>query len=257
MRLHSKQYSDSGPPLVILHGLYGNQGNWSTHARHFAQQHAVYAFDARNHGQSPWADSMRLGEMALDVAETLDSLGISSAHVIGHSMGGKVAMLLALEQPQRVRSLVVVDIAPVPYLKDLDPVLEALAALDLTTLGSRNEADARMAERISSKAVRDFLLANLQRSADGKFHWRINLPVIRQYFGELTGWPGHGSYKGPTLFIRGENSVYVLPEHYATMHAQFPQGTLKTVASAGHWVHSEKPEAVQRLIANFLANAGS
>ena len=254
MKLYAKQYSDSGAPLVILHGLYGNQGNWSTLARQLALQYAVYAFDARNHGQSPRADSMRLDEMADDVAETLNSLGISRAHVLGHSLGGKVAMLLALEQPTRVRSLVVVDIAPVAYAKGVDPVLHALLALDLTALQSRAEADAKLGERIASKAVRDFLLANLQRSAEGTFQWRINLPVIRDYFNEVTSWPDTESvYAGPALFIRGEKSDYVLPEHYAAMHRQFPRGTLKTVAGAGHWVHSEKPEAVQRLVGNFLA----
>ncbi len=253
MKLYAKEYSAEGPPLVILHGLYGNQGNWSSHARHLAQQYAVYAFDARNHGQSPWAGSMALQEMAADVAETMDSLALNSAHVLGHSMGGKTAMLLALQEPQRVLSLVVVDIAPVAYAKGNDPVLLALAALDLASLQSRAEADAKLAERITSKAVRDFLLANLQRSAEGAFQWRINLPVIQQYFNEVTGWPDHKQvYDGPTLFIRGEQSDYILPEYHDAMRRQFPRGTLKTVANAGHWVHSEKPEAVQRLVGNFL-----
>ncbi len=255
MKLFCKQYSAEGPPLVILHGLYGNQGNWSTHARHLAQHHAVYAFDARNHGQSPRADSMRLEEMAADVAETMDALALDSAHLLGHSMGGKTAMLLALQQPQRVASLVVVDIAPVAYAKGSDSTLAALVALDVAGLNSRAEADAKLAERITSKAVRDFLLANLQRSAEGAFQWRINLPVIQQYFNDVTGWPEHKQvYDGPTLFIRGEQSDYILPEHHDTMRRQFPHGTLKTVANAGHWVHSEKPEAVQRLVENFLAD---
>lgn len=254
MKLYAKQYSEGGAPLVILHGLYGNQANWSTHARHLAGQYAVYAFDARNHGQSPRADSMRLDEMAADVAETLDSLGISRAHVLGHSMGGKTAMLLALREPRRVSSLVVVDIAPVAYAKGFDPVLDALLSLDLATLQNRADADAKLAERIASKAVRDFLLANLQRSPEGAFQWRINLQVIRDYFVEVTGWPEpQRIYAGPALFIRGEKSDYVLPEYYEAMSRQFPHGILKTVANAGHWVHSEKPEAVQRLVGNFLA----
>ena len=257
MLLHSKQYSDKGAPLVILHGLYGNQGNWSTHARYLAARYAVYAFDARNHGQSPRADSMLLSEMAADVAETMTHLGLESAHLLGHSMGGKTAMLLALEQPERVRSLVVVDIAPVAYARGDDPVLNALCSLDLAHVRSRSEADAKLAERIAGKAVRDFLLANLQRSADGVFQWRINLSVIRQCFDEVTGWPNaQRSYTGRTLFIRGADSDYIQPEHYAAMRAQFPNGTLKTIANAGHWVHSEKPEAVQRLVENFLAEGG-
>lgn len=254
MKLYSKQYSDSGEPLVILHGLYGNQGNWSAHARQLAVYYAVYALDARNHGQSPWAESMSLDDMATDVADTLDSLGLRDAHLLGHSMGGKTAMLLALRQPQRVRSLVVVDIAPVAYARTDDPVQDALAALDPANLASRSEADAQLAEHIQSKPVRDFLLTNLQRSDTG-FQWRINVPVIRAYFDEITSWPAiETPYTGPTLFIRGETSDYILPEHHDVMRRLFPNGTMKTVANAGHWVHSEKPEAVQRLVGNFLAD---
>lgn len=255
MKLFCKRYSEAGAPLVILHGLYGNQANWATHARHLSQHYAVVALDARNHGQSPHADSMTLGDMAGDVADTMDALGLPDAHLLGHSMGGKTAMLLALQKPERVRSLVVVDIAPVAYERGLDPVLNALCGVDLAKLQSRSDADAQLAGRITSKAVRDFLLTNLQRSSDGRYEWRINLPVIRRYFDEITGWPdAQRSYPGPTLFIRGEDSSYVLPEHHAAMRAQFPNGTLKSLAGAGHWVHSEKPEAVQRLVENFLAD---
>lgn len=254
MKLFSKQYSDSGEPLVILHGLYGNHANWATHARHFARNHAVVALDARNHGQSPHADSMTLDEMAIDVADTMDALGLRDAHVLGHSMGGKTAMLLALRQPQRVRSLVVVDIAPVAYERGEDAVLNALCSVDLAQVDSRSDADAKLAEGITSKPVRDFLLTNLQRSPEGRYEWRINLPVIRRFFDEITGWPDEAlTYTGPTMFIRGEESSYVLPEYHAAMRAQFPNGTLKSLAGAGHWVHSEKPEAVQRLVENFLA----
>jgi esterase len=253
MKLFSKQYSDKGAPLVILHGLYGNQGNWSWHARQLAEQHAVYAFDARNHGQSPRAASMLFAEMATDVAETMSALGLDSAHLLGHSMGGKTAMLLALQQPQRVRSLIVVDIAPVPYVRGNDAVLHALEALDLAGIRNRTDADAQLAQHIGNKPVRDFLLANLQRSADGTFQWRINLPVISACFAEVTGWPrSTAAYEGPTLFIRGENSDYILPEYYAPTLLQFPHATMKTVANAGHWVHAEKPEAVLRLVRNFL-----
>ncbi len=256
MKLHCKQYSASGAPLLILHGLYGNQGNWSAHARQLAEHYAVYACDARNHGQSPWADSMLLEELAADVAETMSGLGLDSAHLLGHSMGGKTAMLLALRQAERVRSLAVVDIAPGAYAKSNDAVLHALVAVDLTGLRSRADADRQLAERIDSKAMREFLLANLQRSPEGVFQWRINLPVIQRYFDTLTGWPAtEQSYDGPTLFIRGERSDYILPEHHASMSRFFPRATLKTVANAGHWVHAEKVEAVQRLVCNFFDQA--
>jgi esterase len=249
MLLNYKHYAGPGEPMLILHGLYGNQGNWAPHARQLMQDFNVYALDLRNHGQSPWSDSMRLQELASDVAETMQALDIASAHVVGHSMGGKTAMLLALNHPARVRSLCVVDIAPVDYARSADGVIGALQALDLTTLESRADADARLAARIDEKAVRDFLLTNLQRGEEGGWRWRFNLPVLVRYFREVTGWPqGLGRYAGPTLFIKGERSGYILPEHQQAIQALFPDAQLKLVNGAGHWVHSEKPEAVLRLI---------
>lgn len=253
MKLHHKQYSASGSPLVILHGLYGNQANWSVHARQLAEHYAVYALDARNHGQSAHADSMLLEEMAADVAETMTALGIGKAHLLGHSMGGKTAMLLALQQPGRVQSLMVVDIAPVDYRKTHDGVLHAMLALDLGALQSRDDADQVLAQAIPEQAVRNFLLTNLQRSAAGGFEWRINLPVIARSFPALTGWPAPDAvYAGPVQFIRGDGSDYILPEYLPQILQYFPNATLNTVNGAGHWVHSEKPETVQRLIRNFL-----
>lgn len=258
MKLHHKQYSKTGLPLIILHGLYGNGGNLAYHARELADQFAVYTFDARNHGQSSHTSSMLLQEMAADVVETMQALGIESAHLLGHSMGGKIAMLVALDKPEFVKSLVVIDIAPVAYIRQDDDVLAALCALDLESLQSRTEADAKLAERISTKAVREFLLTNLQRDENGRFSWRINLPVIAEYFTQLTGWPEvSGVYPGKTLFIKGSESHYILPSYESQTIAQFPNATLKIVAGAGHWVHSEKPEAVQKLIRNFLLDAGN
>ena len=259
LKLHHKQYADRGEPLIILHGLYGNIANWNWHARQLAEQYAVYAFDARNHGQSPWADTMSFGEMANDAADTMSALGLDSAHVLGHSMGGKTAMRLALQQPQRVRSLIVVDIAPVSYPLQTDNVLQALLALEPGKLKSRAEADRQLAERIPEKAVRAFLLTNLERSTEGGgYQWRFNLPAIERYLTKETDWVyGLGAYTEPALFIRGENSSYMLAEHRQQTLEQFPAADLVTVEGAGHWVHSEKPEAVLRLIQNFLAEEGS
>jgi esterase len=251
--LHSKHYPGPGEPVLILHGLYGNQGNWAPQARLLAQDYDVYVLDARNHGQSPWADTMLMSEMAADVAETMQALGLASAHVVGHSMGGKTAMWLALTQPEKVRSLVVVDIAPVAYRKVGDPVLSALQQLPLREVQSRSDADAKLSVSIAEKGVRDFLLTNLLRGDDGSWRWRFNLPVLVQYFDQIIDWPeGLGTYSGRTLFIKGERSNYILPEHQMHSLAQFPQAQLKVVQGAGHWVHSEKLEAVVRLIRTFL-----
>lgn len=256
MRLFSKHYPGPGDPLVILHGLYGNHANWQPLARLLATDFNVHVLDARNHGHSPWAASMSLAEMASDVAETLAELGLSSVHLIGHSMGGKTAMLLAQTQASLVKSLSVVDIAPVDYHNASDGVVQALLRIDLGAIASRSEADTVLAESIKAKAVRDFLLTNLQRGESGQWRWRFNLPVLAQSFREITGWPPSGGrYPGPTLFIKGELSDYVLPEHQSQITSQFPNAQFKIVNGAGHWVHSEKPEAVLRLLRNFLVTA--
>ena len=157
---------------MILHGLYGNQANWLPQARQLAQDFDVYVLDARNHRLSAWAPTMSLPEMAADVAETLAALQLPAAHLLGHSMGGKTAMLLALLQPVLVKSLCVVDIAPVAYPQADGSVIRALQAIELSTLTSRAAADAQLALSINEKAVRDFLLANLQRDAEGRWSWR-------------------------------------------------------------------------------------
>lgn len=256
MILHHRKYEarpgQERPALLVLHGLYGQQGNWATHARALAEDFTVFALDARNHGHSPWADSMRLQDMAQDVLDTMDSLGLSQAHVIGHSMGGKIAMLLALLHAGRVRSLVVVDIAPVAYARGDVQVLEGLQALDLAHIGTRGEADAQLAAHVHTPAVRDFLLTNLVKEGDG-FRWRFNLPVLARSFGEIIGWPPvAGRYDGPVLFIKGANSEYILPEHQAATLPLFPRARLKTVQGAGHWVHSEKPDTFRKLARDFL-----
>lgn len=256
MILHSRHYdADPGhakPALLVLHGLYGQQGNWAAHARVLAQDFSVYVLDARNHGQSPWAASMGLAEMAQDVVDTMDALGLVQAHVLGHSMGGKTAMLLALLHPRRVQSLVVVDIVPVAYQRGDVQVLKGLLALQPARLRSRSEADAQLAGYVSTPAVRDFLLTNLVKEGEG-FRWRFNLPVLAQQFGEIIGWPSvEQRYEGPALFIKGADSDYVLPQHQAATLALFPQARLKTVQGAGHWVHSEKPDTFRKLVRDFL-----
>ena len=253
MQLNYKHHKGPGDPLIILHGLYGNQGNWAPQARQLAQDFNVYALDARNHGQSPWADTMTLAEMANDVAQTMAELGLQSAHLIGHSMGGKTAMKLALTNAAMVQSVTVVDIAPVAYPDAGDGIINALQGIALATLDSRGEADSLLSTAVGEKSVRDFLLTNLQRGDEGNWRWRFNLPVLSSSFREVTSWPsGLGSYAGPALFIKGERSDYILPEHQSALQRHFPNAQFKIVNGAGHWVHSEKPEAVLRLIRNFL-----
>jgi esterase len=273
MQLFSRTYpaadsaSPQALPLCILHGLYGNQGNWMPQAKVLSKQRTVHVLDLRNHGRSPHLDTMTYLEMAVDVAETLRELRVSRCSMLGHSMGGKVAMMLALMGHHGFQSaklpstglglarLIVADISPVDYVTGNRPVIEALEKLNLNNLTSRRQADEQLSQSISNPRVREFLLTNLQRTDHG-FSWRFNLPIVSKAFRNIVSWPSEivegRSYQGPVLFIRGENSDYILPAHQGSILALFPNATLKSIHGAGHWVHSEKPEAFVRLLQNFL-----
>lgn len=258
MILHHRHFpcaaQTPGTPLLILHGLYGQSGNWASQARVLAQHREVYTLDARNHGLSPHSVNMDFPAMAADVVETMDVLGLPQVDLLGHSMGGKAAMQVALHEPARVRRLVVVDIAPVAYPRGDVNVLEGLCAIRPEKLASREDADAVLEGYVRDKRVRDFLLTNLQKDADGGFRWRINLPVIRSAFRDIIGWPGgEEQFGGAVLFIKGANSDYILIEHRDAILQHFPGARSKIVAGAGHWVHSEKPETFLKLVEDFLS----
>jgi len=253
MQLFQRQYSEAGEALIILHGLFGNQANWSPHARELADTYRVHALDLRNHGASPWGDSHTYADMAQDLVDTLDHLGLARVHVIGHSMGGKAAMQLAFRAPERVGKLILVDIAPVAYPDERFAPLEGMLAVDTASLRSRAEADRRLAEYVDDKAVRDFLLTNLQREGDG-YAWRCNLPVLAQYYPRIKGRPEPmGRFEAPALFIRGGESSYVLNEHRTVIDATFPNARIETIPGTGHWLHSEKPRELLTLVREFLA----
>ncbi|PCJ42691.1 MAG: alpha/beta hydrolase [SAR86 cluster bacterium] len=259
MKLSYKQYSTVGRPLIILHGLFGQQGNWAVHAKAFAENFKVYGFDVRNHGKSLHADSMSYQEMAEDVVQMMDALGISNADFIGHSMGGKIAMRLALNSPERVNKLVVVDIAPVIYDSGPNQELTALLKINLASVTNRKQVDALLREDVPSKAIRDFLLTNLQRNSESEFQWRMNLPIISKDYSKLINWEsggggkkGHTKFLGETLFVKGELSSYLLPEYSDKTLAQFPKAKVKVISNAGHWVHNAKPEQFFKIVQLFL-----
>tara|TARA_R110000824_G_scaffold315042_1_gene501990 strand:- start:13683 stop:14453 length:771 start_codon:yes stop_codon:yes gene_type:complete len=253
MELFYKQYSSAGKPLIILHGLFGHQGNWATHAKALSDTFAVVGFDARNHGQSPHSETMSYELMAEDVMETMDALGIKSANFIGHSMGGKTAMQLALKHPERVEKLLVVDIAPVAYQAGPDEVLAGLQHLDPGNLFSRKQADESLQDYIGSKNIRDFLLSNLQRSLEGAYQWRMGLAAISSSYAQLkAGLEAEKSFSGKTLFIKGEYSDYILSDYKSQILNMFPAAKIVEIAGAGHWVHSEKPEQFLKLARDFL-----
>ncbi|MEM9930096.1 MAG: alpha/beta fold hydrolase [Bacteroidota bacterium] len=251
--LHHKSFGQ-GQPLVILHGLFGMLDNWQTLARTWAEEYHVILLDLRNHGRSFHADAMDYSLMATDVAETLEELTIDECYLLGHSMGGKVAMQVALDYPELVRKLIVVDIAPRRYRPGHNDVFAALEALDPPTIADRKAAAAAMSLHVSDPGVQLFLLKNLTRNPGGGFRWRMNLPVIKENYDRLIGPVGQlgDSFDEPTLFLRGGKSGYVQDEDQELIQMLFPLAELQTVADAGHWVHAEQPAAMLDAVGAFL-----
>jgi len=255
MKLHYREFGEAhlGTPLILLHGLLGSLVNWQRIARRLGERHRVIVPDLRNHGRSPHDPDVSYPAMAGDVLELMDHLGVAQAVLVGHSMGGKTAMWLALEQPERVEKLVVVDIAPVTYSGRLGVLLDVLLELPLGRIERRAEADEWLKGRIPDKAVRDYLLQNLVREEDG-WRWRTNLRALRDGLDLISGFPevpGGVRYPGPTLFIHGSRSDYVKPEYLPRMRQRFPRME-RMALEAGHWVYAEQPEAFLAALEAFL-----
>ncbi len=252
--LNYKSYGE-GPAFVIMHGLFGMLDNWQTLARKWADRYQVILVDLRNHGRSPHVDEMDYSLMAEDVAELLETLGIDECILLGHSMGGKVAMQTALSYPELVRQLIVVDIAPRRYRAGHDSIFAALEAFDPLAVSDRKAAAAAMTQYVSEPGIQLFLLKNLTRNPEGGFRWRMNLPVIKEHYGKLIGPVGQmgEQYDGPGLFLRGGNSGYVSTDDWPLIETLFPAAQLATVAGAGHWVHAEKPAELMAEVNAFLA----
>ncbi|MBR0670813.1 alpha/beta fold hydrolase [Neoroseomonas soli] len=243
-----------GPPLILLHGLFGAGQNWGAIRRALAPRHRVLTPDLRNHGASARAAEMTYAAMAADIAETLDAAGIARAAVLGHSMGGKAAMAFALAHPSRVERLVVADIAPVRYAPTLRGYIAAMQALPLRPGLTRKEADAALAAAIPEGGIRGFLLQNLRFESDPP-EWRLGLaeialamPVIEDF-----SVPPGARYDGPVLVMGGERSGYIKPEHHPLFRTLFPRARFATVPGAGHWVHAENPAGFLALLEPFLA----
>jgi len=255
--LHHQTLGD-GPPLLVLHGLFGSGTNWRSIARALADCRRVHLLDLRNHGQSPHAPQMDYATLAGDVAAFLAGHGIERADVIGHSMGGKTAMRLAVDEPDKVSRLLVVDIAPAPSGSDHEPLLDALRALPVASFSRRAEADAALSRSVPEAPLRAFLLQNLKSGAEG-LHWRIDLDAIRGAMPALLASPLREgeTFRGETLFVRGGASQYVREEHLPAIRAHFPHARVETVAGAGHWVHAEQPDAFLAAARRFLGCTGA
>jgi esterase len=244
----------AGPPIVILHGLFGSARNWHVIAKQLESTHHVYALDLRNHGNSPWHDSMTYYDVADDVLGFIEQHNLEQAVVIGHSMGGKAAMLLALQYQELVGTLIVVDVAPIPYQHSFIQYVQAMQGLNLSRLSRRDDADEALSAEVPEPDVRMFLLQNLAYK-DKHFDWRINLPALSANMAEITGFPNevmNRIYFGKTLVISGGQSIYVQPEHHRTIYALFPNAGITVIPNAGHWVHADQPAALVGAIRAIL-----
>lgn len=249
---HPAAAPDGALPLIIAHGLYGSARNWNVIARRLADRREVIAVDMRNHGESPRAQSQSYPGMAADLAAVIETLG-GRADLLGHSMGGKAAMQLALTRGDLIRRLVVADIAPVAYSHDQSRHAQAMRALDLTGLTTRGEADRRLAATVEDPALRAFFLQSLDLKAEGGPRWRLNLDVLEAEMPKIVGWPDtQGRFDGPALFLAGGDSTYVRPEHRETIRDLFPQARFAKIPGTGHWLHAEKPREFEETVRVFL-----
>jgi len=252
MRLHS-QVIGSGPDLIVLHGLFGSHQNWQPVARRLSGHLRVHTVDLRNHGASPHHPEVNYPLMAEDLLVFMDHERIAVAHLLGHSLGGKVAMQFALLHADRVGKLVVVDIAPRAYESVHDEVFDALRGLDLARLRTRTEADEALAGQIPHHATRRFLLTNLVYHPTGGLAWRVNLDALSAQREQLTAAVnGMVPFENDALFIRGGRSDYIRDSDRADIRNLFPSATVETVEAAGHWVHVDAPEAFLKCLTNFL-----
>ncbi|MEO8241772.1 MAG: alpha/beta fold hydrolase [bacterium] len=250
--LHKSDGPVSLPTLMIVHGLFGSGRNWGVIARRLAVGRDVAAVDMRNHGFSPRAATQSYPDMAADLAEVIHALG-GPVDMVGHSMGGKAAMQLALTEGTLLRRLVVADIAPVAYSHDQSGHIHAMRGLDLTGLTQRSEADRRLAAVLPDPGLRAFFLQSLDLKAQPP-EWRLNLDVLEAEMPKIVGWPGsQGRFDGPVLFLSGADSLYVMPEYRQTIRALFPAARFAKLIGAGHWLHADKPREFEETVRAFLA----
>ncbi len=256
--LHTAEVGDSGPRVVFLHGLFGQGKNFSSIAKALVPDLRSTLVDLPNHGRSGWTEEIDYVLLADAVASWWRERYADEgpAHLVGHSMGGKVAMVLALRHPDLVDRLVVVDISPATSdgADEFVHLLDSLAGLPLEEISRRGEADERLAEAVDDERVRGFLLQNLRQDRDG-FSWRANLDLLRRELDTIGGFPElDADFDHPVLWVAGERSDYVQPDHEATMRRLFPRTRQVTIKGAGHWVHSEQPEAFVSALRVFLTS---
>lgn len=254
MKLFFREFGQ-GQPAIILHGLFGQSDNWVTVGRRIADQFHVFIPDQRNHGQSPHTSTHSFQAMSDDLAEFMEEHEIVNPLLIGHSMGGKVAMTYALENPENVKKLVVIDISPRRYPERIThtEVISQMMSIELEKVSSRSEVENILKLRINDPRVRMFIMKNLYYKLHGKLAWRLNLEAINQSLDLLfDGVTSENQYTGPTLFIKGGNSDYIKEADTSLIQNLFPAAQIKTISGASHWVHADAPEELCYLLSHFL-----
>lgn len=249
--LNFKKYG-AGEPLIILHGLLGSLDNWSTLGRKWADNYSVYLVDLRNHGKSPHTPTHTVPGMARDISDFIDTHDIYEPVVLGHSMGGKVAMELALSHPDEIRALIIADMGAQAYPRSHDKIFQAIRSLDLDRNDSRKNIEKKLSETISDKGIVYFIAKNIDRTKEG-YRWKMNLDIIEQDYEEILKAIEPGRiFDKPTLLIRGEKSGYVRKEDRHLLQQLFPRIKTASILGAGHWLHAEKPEEFEKEVRRFL-----
>ncbi|MEM7655493.1 MAG: alpha/beta fold hydrolase [Bacteroidota bacterium] len=252
MKLHFKSFGQ-GPAVIILHGLFGSLDNWVSLGRQLAEDFSVYLVDQRNHGRSPHDDEWNYELMAEDLAEFMEDQGVLQAHLIGHSMGGKTVMQFAGMNPYQIDKLIVADMAPVVYSPHHTSIIEALNSVPVGDIKNREEADEWLQKGIEEWGVRQFLLKGLGRNKAGGFRWKFNLRVLSDLYPNVleTVSMDH-PFDGPTLFLYGGTSTYVLPDYHPTVRELFPAVEFVEMPEAGHWLHADDPQGFLQEVRRFL-----
>ena len=241
---------EKSPPVMIVHGLYGSGRNWGVIAKRLSDQFFVITVDLRNHGDSPWLDTHNYHVMADDLVEVINSLNIKP-NIIGHSMGGKAAMVLALKRPNLVRNLIIADIAPVKYEHDQSQFIEAMQKVDLSKVEKRSDATVALSKFVEDKSLQNFFTQSLDIKAK---RWKLNLKVLRSEMSEILSFPKiESEFSGHSLFLKGEKSDYIKSEHRKLIKSLFTKARFATFKEAGHWLHAEKPREFESAARLFFS----
>ncbi len=253
MGLNFKKYGESGETLVVLHGLFGSLDNWQSLAKQFSSHFTVYIVDQRNHGKSPHYDEHSYSAMANDLKGFLDQEGITNTHLLGHSMGGKTAMQFAVQEPQYIKKMVVVDIAPKYYAPHHHKEIKALQSVDFSQQKDRKAIQTKLEETLTDQGVVQFFLKALTWKNKTQLGWKFNLDVLiakNENIGEAL--EGFAYFTNPTLFVRGEYSNYISEDDIDVIEEIFPMAQYRTIDHAGHWLHAENPQQFYQEVLNFL-----